>query len=85
MEYRIIRTLTCYLNSNERIVFDVQLQGFDLQKFQIEFNVDSENPMYDCYEVKVVNLPFLKQYLPNIVGINWDFNNCAYFIEAVEN
>ena len=62
-----------------------QLEGFDLNEFQKEFGVDPCNPMYDCYEVKVANIPFLKRYLPKLVGINWDFNNYAYFVEAVEN
>mgnify|MGYP003638761915 CR=1 FL=1 len=85
MEYRIIRILTCYSSVDEKIVFDAQLEGFDLNEFQKEFGVDPCNPMYDCYEVKVANIPFLKRYLPKLVGINWDFNNYAYFVEAVEN
>lgn len=85
MEYRLIRTLTCYSNTNEKIVFDVQLEGFELHKFQSEFGVDSNDPMYECYEVNVGNIPFLKQYIPKVVDINWDFNNYAYFIEAIEN
>lgn len=85
MEYRIIRTLTCYSTSDERMVFDVQLQGFDLEKFQREFEIDGSDLMFDCYEVKVSNLPFLQEFIPSAVGINWDFNNYAYFIEAIQN
>jgi len=85
MEYRIIRTLTCYSNSNERIVFDVQLQNFDLVEFQKEFLIDENNPMYDSYELKAKNLPFIKAFVPSTVGIYWDFNNYAYFVEAVES
>lgn len=85
MEYRIIRALTCYSNSDERLVFDVQLQGFDLAKLQREFHVESGNPMYDSYEVTIKNVPFLKSYLPAVVGINWDFTRYGYYVEAVEN
>ena len=85
MEYRLIRTLTCYSNTDEKIVFDVQIKGFELDKFQVEFGVNADNPMYDSYELKVGNIPFIKQYLPESIGINWDFNNYAYFIEAIDN
>ncbi|MDN3649557.1 hypothetical protein QWZ13_11665 [Reinekea marina] len=40
--------------------------------------------MYDCFGVGVANLPFLKQYLPDSIAINWDFNSFSYFVEAVE-
>jgi len=85
MEYRLIRTVTCYLNQDESLVFDVRLEGFDLPKFQAEFGVGASNPMYDSYSVTVQNLSFLKSYLPNTTGINWDFNKFSYFVEAVEN
>ncbi len=85
MEHRLIRTLTCFSNTDERLVFDVQLQDFNLQDFQKEFKESSDNPMYDSYEISVKNLPFLKTYLPKSICINWDFNKYAYFIECVEN
>ncbi len=85
MEYRLIRTLTCYSNSDERIVFDVQLEKFDLAGFQKEFGIEENNPMYDSYEVKAKNVPFTKLFVPSSIGINWDFNDYAYFIEAIEN
>ena len=85
MEYRLIRTLSCYSNKNEQLVFDVQLQNFELDKFQVEFRVDKGNPMYDCFPVSAKNIPFLKSFLPLTVGINWDFNNYSYMVEAIEN
>ena len=85
MEYRLIRTFTCYSNTNDKVVFDVQIKDFDLEEFQIEFGVNTNNPMYDSYEIKAGNLPFIKQYLPESISINWDFNNYAYFIEVIEN
>ncbi len=85
MEYRLIRTLSCYSNKNEQLVFDVQLQNFDLGKFQIEFHVGEGNPMYDCFTISAKNLPFLKSFLPLSIGINWDFNNYSYIVETVEN
>jgi hypothetical protein len=39
MEYQSIRTLTCYSNSDERIIFDVQIEEFDLSGFQKEFGI----------------------------------------------
>ena len=84
MEHRIVRALTCYSNADDKIVFNVQFEGFDLAAFQEIFGVDSGNPMYDSYQVNDYNGSFLQQYLPKVQRINWDFNNCAYFIEAVE-
>lgn len=85
MEYRLIRTLTCYLNEDESLAFDVHLENFDLSAFQKEFQVGSDNPMHECYLVRVTNLPFLKEYLPRNVGINWNFSKFSYYVEAVEN
>lgn len=85
MEYRLIRTLSCYSKNDEHLVFDVQLQGFDLSKFQKEFCVSNDNPMYDCFPVSVKNIAFLKSYLPPNVGIDWDFNHYSYMVEAIEN
>lgn len=66
MEYKLIRTLTCYSNSDERIAFDVQLEKFDLAGFQKEFGIEENNPMYDSYEVKVKNVPFIKSFERNM-------------------
>lgn len=85
MDYRMVRTLTCFANDTERLVFDVKLVNFDLGEFQKEFNVPSENPKYDCFKVGAKNLPFLMGYLPDSVAINWDFNSFSYFVEAVES
>jgi hypothetical protein len=85
MEYRLIRTLSCYSNKDERLVFDVQLNGFKLKKFQEEFCVNKDNPMYDCFPISVKNIPFLNSYLPTEVGINWDFINYSYVLEVVDN
>ena len=85
MEYRLIRTLTCYLNEDESLAFDVHLESFDLGAFQKEFKIESDNPMYECYPVRVANLAFLEGYLPRNVGINWNFNKFSYYVEAVEN
>ncbi|WP_435407039.1 DUF7683 domain-containing protein [Reinekea marina] len=84
MNYRMVRTLTCFTNETERLVFDVKLVNFNLGEFQKEFDVPKENLMYDCFGVGVANLPFLKQYLPDSIAINWDFNSFSYFVEAVE-
>lgn len=85
MEYRLKRTLSCFDNQTEKLVFDVCFEKFDLRSFQSEFDIAKDNPMYDSIKVKVKNIPFIKDSLPSFISINWNFNDYSYFVEAIEN
>ena len=85
MDYRIVRTLSCFSNKSEALVFDVRFENFDLELFQGEFNVSKDNPMYDSYPIMVKNLPLIKDALPSGVNINWNFNDFSYFVDAIES
>lgn len=75
------RYITVFSNETEELVGEVDLTSFSLKDFQKEFNEkDANNPMYDCYIIYDQNLPFLTPFLAQ--GVQWDFNNYAYFLEA---
>ena len=85
MKYRVRRTLSCFDNQSDKLVFEVCFEEFDLELFQSEFDVSKDNPMYDSFPVKVENIPVIKEALPSFLNINWNFKDYSYFVEAIEN
>ncbi len=80
-KYKVKRYITEFSEETEELISEHDLVDFELSKFQKEFNEpNSENPMFDCYEVKPENIGFLKNYIAN--EPDWDFVNKSYFVEA---
>lgn len=83
MDKHIIRKLVCYSNESEELIFEVALCKFNLSEFQREFGVDLKNPMFDCYELKKAQIPFVSMYLPKTIDIDWNFGHYSFFIESL--
>ena len=76
----IRRVVRAYSNSTERELWSLPIHDFNLEAFQVEFQAEVSDPMYDCWPITQKNLPFLSRHIVNPHG--WDFINCTYFIEA---
>lgn len=71
-----------YCAKSEELLAGYQLDTFDLERFQDEFNKpDSDELMYYCYPIHRKNIDFLSDYVS--VLPDWDFENKSYFLEAV--
>ncbi|MFT5677138.1 MAG: hypothetical protein ACI808_003090 [Paraglaciecola sp.] len=80
-KYKVKRYITEFFEETEELIAEYDLGGFDLSKFQKEFNEpNAENPMLDCYPIKSENISFLKKYID--VEPEWNFVNKSYFVEA---
>jgi len=74
------RYIAEYSKKTDKLVKTYDLDAFEIAEFQTEFNVDSENPMFDCFSIKLDNIGFMQKFLS--ISPNWDFASKAYFIEA---
>ena len=81
----MIRILSCFKNDDDKLVFDIKFDEFELELFQKEFKVSKDNPMYESYSIKENNIPFIKTVLPSAININWNFIDYSYFVETIEN
>jgi len=79
--YQVRRYITEFSQSTEELLAEYDLCDFDLEAFQKEFSeLNPENPMFDCYQVRESNVEFLRKYIEN--EPEWDFVNKSYFVEA---
>ena len=80
-EFNVRRYITEFSKKTERLVAKHELSSFNLSKFQVEFReTDTNNPMFDCYQITENNLPFISLYLENELA--WDFSKNSYFVEC---
>ena len=79
--FKVRRYIAVYSEETEELIAEYDLASFDLVKFQTELNEpNSDNPMFDCYPIKEINVKFIESYINN--KIEWDFNEKSYFVEA---
>lgn len=79
--YNVRRYITQFSNETEELIAEYDLSDFELEIFQNEFGESNpENPMFDCYQIRELNVPFLKSYIDK--EPNWDFSKNSYFVEA---
>ena len=79
--FGVRRYIAEYSDETEELIAEHDLTGFELSQFQREFNEpNNEDPMYDCYPIKLENLSFLKTYIND--EPEWDLVNKSYFVEA---
>lgn len=65
-------------NDDESFLGDISIDKIELSELQKIFNLESSNPMYDCYEVSTEHALFFKEK----VGIDFDFKKYTYFVEC---
>ena len=46
------RKIEFFDKKTEELVFELELKNFNLKKWQKIYNLDFENPMYDCYKIE---------------------------------
>jgi len=72
------RYIQWYDKVTERAVGSEELKEIELADLQNIFNVPTENPMYDSWEVEEKHIETLKKYLSHSL----DLSLYDYFIEA---
>ena len=80
-EFKVRRYIAEFLEPSGELLAEYDLSSFELKEFQIEFGEwNTENPMFDCYQVNEENVEFLKKYIS--IEPEWDFSNKSYFVQA---
>ena len=79
--YKVRRYIAAHSDKTEELLVEYELSSFDLKQFQVEFReTNSDDPMFDCYQIRETNLAFLKKYMTK--EPEWDFVNRSYFVEV---
>jgi len=79
-KFGVRRFLAEYSEQSEELIARYEFAKFDLDAFQAEFQIDSLDPMFDCYEVEQQHLRFVESHLVQVP--NWDFEGSSYFVES---
>ena len=72
------RYLRWYEKVGDAAIRDEDLEGINLKELQCLFNVPSDNPMYDCWEVNKEHLRVLQSHVRHSI----DLEKYDYFVEA---
>ena len=72
------RYLRWYVKVGDAAIGDEDLEGINLKELQCLFNVPSDNPMYDCWEVNNEHLRVLQSHVRHSI----DLGKFDYFVEA---
>ncbi len=71
------RIIRYYDKTNDYVVDEIVLPEIPLEQLQLLFNVDIENPMYDCFPIDEEKESFFKEY----VDVSFLFDNFEYYLE----
>lgn len=81
MKYKIQRVITKFKKyGEEEFIDEVILNNPSISELQKLFNVASNNPMYDCFEIKDEHLLYFKKNF----GIDLDLKKNIYYLECNE-
>lgn len=76
-EKLINRVIRGYDRNNDNFVVELSLAHISLDVLQKIFNIEEENPMYDCYPIGMNEYRELKLFLKD----DLDFRSLDYFLE----
>ena len=76
-EKLINRVIRGYDRNNDNFVVELSLAHISLDVLQKIFNIEEENPMYDCYPIRMNEYRELKLFLKD----DLDFRSIDYFLE----
>jgi len=75
---RIRRHISWYSKEDDEFIADENMLNVELSSLQKLFQVETENPMYDCWEVKEQHVKTLQKQIKHIINIK----KYDYFVEA---
>ena len=78
MDETVVRTLSYYPKESDFPAGDLPLAGIDVGVLRKLFGVDSENPMFDVYQVGPEQVSFLQKALRREL----DLETFDYFVEC---
>ena len=80
MGYQLLRTLAYYPKEggDDFLAGEYPLNGIDLAALQALFDVPSEDPMYDCWEVGPEHAKVLQRHVEGRI----DLDRYDYFVEC---
>ncbi len=78
----LIRSLVCYTKVNSQMVFDIPLEGFDLDAARSHFGVGDDMEMVHCYPIDKSNIAFIQGFIPKGIDIQWDNPELAFYLEC---
>jgi hypothetical protein len=76
---KIDRVLRWFEKEGDELVGEKIIYNANLEHLQRLFEIDSENPMYDCYLVESAEQ---MNYLRNLLNLELDTESYDYFIEC---
>ncbi len=73
------RVLRWFEKEGDNLIGEKTINNISLEQLQKTFEIDSENPMYDCYPVESAEQI---NYLQSLLNFNLDIKSYDYFIEC---
>ncbi len=74
----IQRHISWYAKVGDEFIADENMVNIELNSLQKLFKVATENPMYDCWEIKEHHVKILQKHIEHIINIK----KYDYFVEA---
>lgn len=82
MESELYRSLACYDNRDETIVFDVELRNFPIERIRPLFEVGGDKEMYGSFKIGRYQQPEIRRLLPESIEFDWNEEKFSYFLEC---
>ncbi|NOX52793.1 MAG: hypothetical protein GXP16_19990 [Gammaproteobacteria bacterium] len=74
----IRRHISWYAKKGDEFIADETIVGIELNSLQQLFQVATEDPMYDCWEIKEQHVQILQKSIQHVINLK----KYDYFVEA---
>lgn len=74
----IRRHINWYAKKGDEFIADETMVNIELNSLQQLFQVATENPMYDCWEIKEQHVQILQKTIKHVINVK----KYDYFVEA---
>ena len=76
----IKRVIYCFDKKSEKLIKEIELKDISLTILQEIFGINSNNPMFDCYQITFENRKCFEKHINETL----DLSKYNYYVEAYE-
>jgi len=74
----IRRHVSWYAKEGNEFIADENIANMELNSLQKLFHIETDNPMYDCWEIEEQHVETLQKHVEHVINIE----KYDYFVEA---
>lgn len=82
MESELSRSVACYDKRDDKLVFDIELDHFPIDRIRPFWETGEDKEMICIYKIERYQMPEIRSILPKNIEFEWNEEKYEYFLEC---